>query len=76
MAPPSQLFFLPGASDNMGFWRPVADKLKHAGEPVFFGWPVLILLQPSLPSRWEELWRYKPHYNDNTLNTDGHIRCS
>jgi poly(3-hydroxyoctanoate) depolymerase len=33
------LFFLPGASGNTRFWRPLAERLAHAGERVFFGWP-------------------------------------
>jgi pimeloyl-ACP methyl ester carboxylesterase len=33
------LMFLPGASGNVDFWRPVADGLRHAGARRFFGWP-------------------------------------
>ena len=31
--------FLPGASGNLELWRPVAERLQHAGEQRFFGWP-------------------------------------
>jgi pimeloyl-ACP methyl ester carboxylesterase len=33
------LMFLPGASGNTEFWRPVADRLRHPGSRRFFGWP-------------------------------------
>lgn len=36
---PEQLLFLPGASGNTSFWRPVADLLTVAGERIHFGWP-------------------------------------
>ena len=39
MDPPSRLLFLPGASGNMAFWKPVATRLRHGGEQVFLGWP-------------------------------------
>ena len=35
----SRLLFLPGASGNTGFWRPVAERLQHAGERRHLGWP-------------------------------------
>jgi pimeloyl-ACP methyl ester carboxylesterase len=34
-----RLFFLPGASGNTQFWRPLAARLSHPGERRFFGWP-------------------------------------
>ncbi len=34
-----RLVFLPGASGHVGFWRPVADRLRHGGERVHLGWP-------------------------------------
>jgi pimeloyl-ACP methyl ester carboxylesterase len=34
-----KLIFLPGASGNTGFWRPVSDRLRHPGEREFFAWP-------------------------------------
>jgi poly(3-hydroxyoctanoate) depolymerase len=36
---PEKLLFLPGASGNTAFWRPVADLLTVPGERVHFGWP-------------------------------------
>ena len=33
------LLFLPGASGNTGFWKPVADGLQHRGERRFLAWP-------------------------------------
>lgn len=36
---PSQLLFLPGASGDTGFWRPVADRLRHPAGKHFVGWP-------------------------------------
>ena len=39
MEPPSRLLFLPGASGNTGFWRPVAARLRHGGERLHLGWP-------------------------------------
>lgn len=41
MKKPSKLIFLPGASGNTDFWRPVADLLAHPGERVHIGWPGL-----------------------------------
>ena len=39
MSVPERLLFLPGASGNTSFWRPVADTLTVPGEKVHFGWP-------------------------------------
>ena len=39
MGPPSRLLFLPGASGNVAFWKPVATRLRHRGEQVHLGWP-------------------------------------
>jgi pimeloyl-ACP methyl ester carboxylesterase len=39
MDPPTRLLFLPGASGNTGFWRPVAERLRHGGERIHLGWP-------------------------------------
>jgi pimeloyl-ACP methyl ester carboxylesterase len=39
VAQPQRLLFLPGASGNTSFWRPVARKLCHPAEQVFLGWP-------------------------------------
>lgn len=36
---PEKLLFLPGASGNTGFWRPVADNLAAPGFRIHFGWP-------------------------------------
>lgn len=36
---PLKLIFLPGASGNTHFWRPVAGLLAHPGERVHIGWP-------------------------------------
>jgi poly(3-hydroxyoctanoate) depolymerase len=36
---PEKLLFLPGASGNLEFWRPVAELLTVAGERRHFGWP-------------------------------------
>jgi pimeloyl-ACP methyl ester carboxylesterase len=33
------LMFLPGASGNIHFWRPVSDRLRHSGARRFFSWP-------------------------------------
>lgn len=33
------LVFLPGASGNKDFWRPVAEGLSHRGRRLFMGWP-------------------------------------
>lgn len=35
----TRLMFLPGASGNTAFWRPVADRLTHPGERLHIGWP-------------------------------------
>jgi poly(3-hydroxyoctanoate) depolymerase len=35
----SKLLFLPGASGNTSFWKPVADRLTLPGERIHFGWP-------------------------------------
>jgi pimeloyl-ACP methyl ester carboxylesterase len=35
----TRLVFLPGASGDVTFWRPVADRLQHHGERVHLGWP-------------------------------------
>ena len=34
-----KLIFLPGASGNTGFWKPVSDGMRHAGAREFFAWP-------------------------------------
>lgn len=36
---PEKLLFLPGASGNTSFWRPVADRLTVPGFRIHFGWP-------------------------------------
>ena len=36
---PETLMFLPGASGNVQFWKPVSDKLHHAGARRFVAWP-------------------------------------
>ncbi len=36
---PQQLLFLPGASGNIHFWQPVAQRLRHEAGPVHLGWP-------------------------------------
>src|SRR6185295_4160182 len=33
------LLFLPGASGNTQFWRPVSDRLQHTGQRRFLAWP-------------------------------------
>jgi pimeloyl-ACP methyl ester carboxylesterase len=33
------LLFLPGASGNTDFWRPVANGLQHRGQRKFLAWP-------------------------------------
>jgi pimeloyl-ACP methyl ester carboxylesterase len=33
------LLFLPGASGNTGFWKPVGARLKHPGERRYLAWP-------------------------------------
>ena len=35
----SKLFFMPGASGDTEFWKPVADLLSYPGEQIHFGWP-------------------------------------
>ena len=35
----SRFLFLPGASGNTSFWRPVADLLTVPGKKIHFGWP-------------------------------------
>jgi pimeloyl-ACP methyl ester carboxylesterase len=40
--PPTEtLIFLPGASGNTNFWRPVAGELRHPGARRFLAWPGL-----------------------------------
>jgi pimeloyl-ACP methyl ester carboxylesterase len=34
-----KLIFLPGASGNTQFWKPVSDCLHHPGHREFFAWP-------------------------------------
>jgi pimeloyl-ACP methyl ester carboxylesterase len=34
-----RLIFLPGASGNLQFWRPVSAKLRHPGACHFMAWP-------------------------------------
>jgi pimeloyl-ACP methyl ester carboxylesterase len=34
-----KLLFLPGASGNTSFWKPVMDRLSAPGERVHLGWP-------------------------------------
>jgi poly(3-hydroxyoctanoate) depolymerase len=36
---PQRLLFLPGASGNTHFWKPVAQRLHHEAEKVHLGWP-------------------------------------
>jgi pimeloyl-ACP methyl ester carboxylesterase len=36
---PDKLLFLPGASGNTAFWKPVADLLAHPARRVHLGWP-------------------------------------
>ena len=36
---PSKLIFLPGASGNTEYWRPVAEHISHPAEKIFIGWP-------------------------------------
>ena len=38
-ASPAKLIFLPGASGNTQFWRPVAERLAHPARQVHIGWP-------------------------------------
>ena len=37
--PAPTLMFLPGASGNTEFWKPVAARLRHPGARVFVAWP-------------------------------------
>lgn len=37
--PVRKLLFLPGASGNQAFWRPVAARLGHPAARSFMGWP-------------------------------------
>jgi pimeloyl-ACP methyl ester carboxylesterase len=39
MKTPQRILFLPGASGNTDFWRPVADLLTIPGDKIHFGWP-------------------------------------
>lgn len=39
MPQPSQILFLPGASGNTQFWRPLADLITHSAEFKFVGYP-------------------------------------
>ena len=39
MPRPLQLLFLPGASGNTRFWRPVAERLRHPAQRHHLGWP-------------------------------------
>lgn len=34
-----KLLFLPGASGNTNFWKPVAERLTVPGQRIHFGWP-------------------------------------
>src|SRR5262249_40703993 len=34
-----RVLFLPGASGDREFWKPVADRIRHPGEKVLLGWP-------------------------------------
>ena len=34
-----RVLFLPGASGDREFWKPVADRIPHPGEKVLLGWP-------------------------------------
>ena len=36
---PSKLLFLPGASGNTDFWKPVSERIDHPEARVFCGWP-------------------------------------
>ena len=36
---PETLMFLPGASGNVQFWKPVSEKLHHPGARRFVAWP-------------------------------------
>jgi len=39
IASPAKLIFLPGASGDTRFWRPVAERLAHSAQQVHIGWP-------------------------------------
>lgn len=39
MPAPSQLLFLPGATGNTAFWRPLADRLKTNARKLIVGYP-------------------------------------
>lgn len=39
MSTAMQLLFLPGASGNSQFWKPLADQLDHPGERYFVRYP-------------------------------------
>jgi poly(3-hydroxyoctanoate) depolymerase len=47
-----KLIFLPGASGNINFWKPVSDGLHHSGQREFFAWPgfVGVPLEPDVNS--------------------------
>jgi pimeloyl-ACP methyl ester carboxylesterase len=34
-----RVLFLPGASGDREFWKPVADRVQHSGDKVLLGWP-------------------------------------
>src|SRR3989442_12705752 len=34
-----RVLFLPGASGERDFWKPVADRIRHSGEKMLLGWP-------------------------------------
>ncbi len=36
---PTRLLFLPGASGNTSFWKPVADALAYPCDRMHYGWP-------------------------------------
>jgi len=39
MTPAETLLFLPGASGDVELWRPVSERLRHAGARRLIGWP-------------------------------------
>ncbi|MES1178595.1 MAG: alpha/beta hydrolase [Myxococcales bacterium] len=39
--PAETVLFLPGASGNLDFWRPVSERLRHPGARRFIGYPGL-----------------------------------
>lgn len=47
-----KLIFLPGASGNTQFWKPVSDGLRHSGQREFFAWPGFggVPLEPGINS--------------------------